>query len=206
MEDLGLIPELGRCPGEGKGYPLQYSSLENSRDYTVHGITKNQTQLSDFHFHHDFRNFAYSRPKPISAFLKIKFQGIEDRWLRKEQKYILLLLEGGKYLVKEKKIWGCQECHGIGRGIVLTNTSMSRVGFLEKATLEQRLKGGEVVSLADVKGKRVPDRARSQAEARDRNLTGSQGSKVEEGRGWRERELVGKERRRLCEAFGSWPV
>ena len=35
--DLGLIPELGRSPGEGKGYPLQYSGLENSRDYTVHG-------------------------------------------------------------------------------------------------------------------------------------------------------------------------
>jgi len=30
--DLGLIPRLGRSPGEGKGYPLQYSGLENSRD------------------------------------------------------------------------------------------------------------------------------------------------------------------------------
>jgi len=30
--DLGLIPELGRSPGEGKGYPLQYSCLENSMD------------------------------------------------------------------------------------------------------------------------------------------------------------------------------
>ena len=30
--DLGLIPGLGRSPGEGKGYPLQYSSLENSMD------------------------------------------------------------------------------------------------------------------------------------------------------------------------------
>jgi len=38
-----------------------------------------------------------SRPKPISAFLKIKFQGIEDRRLRKEKKYILLLLKGDKY-------------------------------------------------------------------------------------------------------------
>ena len=38
--DLGLIPGLGRCPGEGKGYPLQYSSLENSMDYKVHGVTK----------------------------------------------------------------------------------------------------------------------------------------------------------------------
>ena len=33
--DLGSIPELGRSPGEGKGYPLQYSGLENSMDYTV---------------------------------------------------------------------------------------------------------------------------------------------------------------------------
>ena len=30
VEDLGLIPGLGRCPGEGKGYPLQYPGLENS--------------------------------------------------------------------------------------------------------------------------------------------------------------------------------
>jgi len=30
--DLDLIPELGRYPGEGKGYPLQYSGLENSMD------------------------------------------------------------------------------------------------------------------------------------------------------------------------------
>ena len=41
--DLGLIPGLGRCPGEGKGYPLQYSSLENSMDCTVHGVAKRQT-------------------------------------------------------------------------------------------------------------------------------------------------------------------
>ena len=37
--DLGLIPGLGRSPGEGKGYPLQYSGLDNSMDYTVHGVT-----------------------------------------------------------------------------------------------------------------------------------------------------------------------
>ena len=33
--DLGLIHGLGRFPGEGNGYPLQYSSLENSMDYRV---------------------------------------------------------------------------------------------------------------------------------------------------------------------------
>ena len=42
-EDLGLIPGLGRSPGEGKGYPLQYFGLENSMDCTVHGIAKSQT-------------------------------------------------------------------------------------------------------------------------------------------------------------------
>ena len=36
--DLDSIPGLGRSPGEGKGYPLQYSGLENSMDYTVHGV------------------------------------------------------------------------------------------------------------------------------------------------------------------------
>ena len=49
--DLGSIPGLGRSPGEGKGYPLRYSGLENSMD-TVHGVTKSQTRLSDFHFQH----------------------------------------------------------------------------------------------------------------------------------------------------------
>ena len=34
-EDLGLIPGLGRSPGEVKEYPLQYSGLENSMDYTM---------------------------------------------------------------------------------------------------------------------------------------------------------------------------
>ena len=48
--DLGLVPGLGRYPGEGKGYPLQYSGLENSMDCIVHGVTKSRTQLSDFHF------------------------------------------------------------------------------------------------------------------------------------------------------------
>ena len=50
MEDLGSIPVLGRSPGKGKGYPLQYSGLENSMDCIVHGVAKTQTQLSNFHF------------------------------------------------------------------------------------------------------------------------------------------------------------
>ena len=48
--DLGLIPGLGRSPGEGNGCPLQYSGLENFMDCIVHGVAKSQTQLSYFHF------------------------------------------------------------------------------------------------------------------------------------------------------------
>ena len=38
--DLGSIPGLGRTTGEGKSYPFQYSGLENSMDYIVHGVAK----------------------------------------------------------------------------------------------------------------------------------------------------------------------
>ena len=48
--DLGSIPGLGRSPGEGKEYPLQYSGLENSMDCIVYGVAKGQTWLGNFHF------------------------------------------------------------------------------------------------------------------------------------------------------------
>ena len=53
VRDPGLIPGLGRSPGEGNGNPLQYSCLENPMDggawwAAVHGVTKSRTQLSDF--------------------------------------------------------------------------------------------------------------------------------------------------------------
>ena len=38
--DPGSIPGLGRSAGEGKGYPLQYSGLENTMDYRVHGVAE----------------------------------------------------------------------------------------------------------------------------------------------------------------------
>ena len=43
--DLGSVPGLERSPGEGKGYPFQYSGLENSMD-VVHGVAKNSLPLS----------------------------------------------------------------------------------------------------------------------------------------------------------------
>ena len=53
-EDLGLIPGLGRSPGERSGYSLQYSGLENSMDrgvwqVKVLGFAKSQIPLRDFH-------------------------------------------------------------------------------------------------------------------------------------------------------------
>ena len=54
--DLGSISGSGRSPGEGKGYQLQYSGLENSTDCIVHGFTKSQTRLSNLHFHFISRN------------------------------------------------------------------------------------------------------------------------------------------------------
>ena len=47
--DLGLIPGLGRFPGEEKGYPIQYSGQENSMDCIVYGAAKSRTWLSNFH-------------------------------------------------------------------------------------------------------------------------------------------------------------
>ena len=57
IQETGVqIPGLERSSGEGNGYPLQYSSLENFMDRgvwwaPVHGVTKSQTQLNDSHFH-----------------------------------------------------------------------------------------------------------------------------------------------------------
>ena len=58
--NLGLIPELGRAPGERKGYPLQYSGLENSMDSIVHGVAKSWTQLNDFHCNKFMSNTVFS--------------------------------------------------------------------------------------------------------------------------------------------------
>ena len=69
--DLGSIPVLGRSPGEGKGSPLQYSGLENSMDYIVHG-SQSQTRLSDFHFG------TVMAPLGVSFHLLIEDQGLVE--------------------------------------------------------------------------------------------------------------------------------
>ena len=62
--DMGLIPGSGRSPGEGNGKPLQYSCLGNPMDRgaTVHGVTKNQTWLSNWacmHCTDDFFSWTF---------------------------------------------------------------------------------------------------------------------------------------------------
>ena len=49
MGDLGSIIGFRQSPGEGNGYPIQYSGQENSMDCIVHGVAKQPTKLSDFH-------------------------------------------------------------------------------------------------------------------------------------------------------------
>ena len=79
LGDPGSILRLGRSPGEGNGYPLQFSCLENSMDrgawwVTVHGVTKSRTRLSYFPL-----TFMHWRRKwqPTPVFLPGESQGRE---------------------------------------------------------------------------------------------------------------------------------
>ena len=63
----GSIPDLGRSPGEGNSYPVQYSGLENSVDRkawqaTVHRVTKSRMRPSGSHFH-----FSYEENRQVDS-------------------------------------------------------------------------------------------------------------------------------------------
>ena len=80
--DLGLIPGLGRAPGEGKGYPLQDSGLENPMDCIVHGVAKSRTRLSDFHFQSGIRlktgqgsGITVSKPRAEASDVPLRGRG-----------------------------------------------------------------------------------------------------------------------------------
>ena len=80
--DLGSIPGLGRSPGKGKGYPLQYSCLENSMDRgtwqaTVHGVAKSWIQLSDFTFTFHFHALEKAMAT-LSSVLAWRIPGTEE--------------------------------------------------------------------------------------------------------------------------------
>ena len=69
--DVGSIPRSGRSPGEGNGYPFQYSVLKNSMDWIVCRGRKelDMTELSNFHFSYDLAN-SLSRK---GAFLQLSW-------------------------------------------------------------------------------------------------------------------------------------
>ena len=80
MRDLGSIPCLGRSPGEGKGYSLQYSGLENSMDCIVPGVTKSRTRLSDFTFTFTFLVAQRVMNPPAMRETWVRSLGWEDPW------------------------------------------------------------------------------------------------------------------------------
>ena len=109
--DLGSIPGLGGSPGEGKGYPLQYSGLENSMDCTVHGVPKSQIQLSDFHSPQTTQIFISSlftlRLHTILTFVNICkiSQQIVSNGLGRDQNFtphLLFLKSLGKYNIQKE--------------------------------------------------------------------------------------------------------
>ena len=65
--DSSLIPGLGRSTGEGKGYPFQYSGLENPR-YSPWGREELDT-MSHFHFHFNYEALAFFSCFQIFVFL-----------------------------------------------------------------------------------------------------------------------------------------
>ena len=75
-----MIPGLGRSRGEGKGYPLQYSGLENSMDCIVHGVTKSRIRLSNFIFTFTHLNAEFQRiaRRDKEAFLSDQCKEIEE--------------------------------------------------------------------------------------------------------------------------------
>ena len=66
-----------RSPGEGKGYPLQYSGLENSIDCIVHGVAKSRTHLSEFHFISHMPRYTHTHTLFFGIFSRIDHQSAE---------------------------------------------------------------------------------------------------------------------------------
>ena len=69
IRDVRLIPGLGRTPGGGHGYPLQYSCLKDPMDRgawraMVHGVTKSQTQLKRLSSGSIWRTLQPHKPSP----------------------------------------------------------------------------------------------------------------------------------------------
>ena len=114
----GSIPGLGRSPGEGKGCALQYSGLENSVDCTVHGVTKSQTRLRDFHFPslhpaHKAQNICGSCPFTSSFLFLVQVLGYVW-WGRGAQVMGALLCMSQKTEIISRCVWKIKFCNRTG--------------------------------------------------------------------------------------------
>ena len=93
--DPGSTPALGRSPGEGNGYPFQYSGLENSLDCIVCGVTKNWTWLSNSHFRLPMQNevgqrlteFCQENALVIANTLFQQYKGWLYTWISPDGQY-----------------------------------------------------------------------------------------------------------------------
>ena len=117
-ENVGSIPGSGRSPGEGIGYPLQYSGLENSMDCTVHGVTKSQTRLRDFHFPslhpaHKAQNICGSCPFTLSFLFLVQVLGCVW-WGRGAQVMGTLLCTSQKTEIISRCVWKIKFCNRTG--------------------------------------------------------------------------------------------
>ena len=100
--DLGSIPGLGRSPEEGKGYPPQYSGLENSTD--VHGVTRSFLKLSEEYMKKIFRVpdlwqtpklqyllriFVVNGHKELAAWLRLFAESLELRQFKTMKEFCI---------------------------------------------------------------------------------------------------------------------
>ena len=93
--DLGSFPGLRRSPGEGTGYPLQYSGLENSTDCIVPGVSKSRTQLSNFHFRLEAQSREWGTPLCQTRYILIS----SELW------YIIWKMSLSYIVAGEKSRW-----------------------------------------------------------------------------------------------------
>ena len=103
---MGSISGLGRSPGEGNGYPLQYSGLENFMNCIVHGVTKSWTRKSSFHL--------TLQRSPHQCILRpsCSSYNVTLIHIHQEMESMLLLLEPGGWLISASpsRMWQ-KECY-----------------------------------------------------------------------------------------------
>ena len=96
MGDLGLISRLGRSPGEGKGYPLQYSGLENSMDCIVHGRTDAEDQTPIL-WPPDAKNWLIGKGLDAGKNWRREERGMKDGWMASLTQWTWVWVNSGSW-------------------------------------------------------------------------------------------------------------